>query len=170
MRRVARALRFLLLSAGLGCLLLLLVGLAVSWSYGPQWEADTFDITVHGGTLFFKVWLDGDVEYIPGPSDLVGDSFGYEFPDFSWHWNRPFTPPWNAPWPAVQTWRAPHQSAYFFTVPLWLLAAVCLAWPVTSFVVRRRRRGRGFDVGMTNEETRNPNEARSPNDEGARTS
>src|SRR5688500_16310480 len=25
-------------------------------------------------------------------------------------------------------------------LPLWLLAAVCLAWPVTSFLVRRRRR------------------------------
>src|SRR5687767_1174780 len=35
------------------------------------------------------------------------------------------------------------------TIPLWLLAAVCLAWPVTSFIVarRRRRRSRGFEVG-----------------------
>ena len=30
-------------------------------------------------------------------------------------------------------------------LPLWLLAAICLAWPVTSFLVRRRR-GRGFEV------------------------
>src|SRR5688572_8499479 len=29
--------------------------------------------------------------------------------------------------------------------PLWLLAVVCLAWPVTSLLVRRRR-GRGFAV------------------------
>ena len=31
-------------------------------------------------------------------------------------------------------------------IPLWLLAAVCLAWPVTSLLVQRRRRGRGFEV------------------------
>src|SRR5687768_359167 len=32
------------------------------------------------------------------------------------------------------------------TIPLWLLAVVCLAWPVTSFLLARRRRGRGFEV------------------------
>jgi hypothetical protein len=31
-------------------------------------------------------------------------------------------------------------------IPLWLLAAVCLVWPVTSFITERRRRGRGFEV------------------------
>ena len=32
-------------------------------------------------------------------------------------------------------------------IPLWLLAFICLAWPVTSFIVRRRRRkARGFEV------------------------
>lgn len=33
-----------------------------------------------------------------------------------------------------------------FTVPLWLLATVCLAWPVTSFIVARRRHKRGFPI------------------------
>ena len=37
-------------------------------------------------------------------------------------------------------------SQFVLWIPLWLLAAVCLAWPVTSFLVRRRRRGRGFEV------------------------
>src|SRR5688572_7239424 len=33
-------------------------------------------------------------------------------------------------------------------VPLWLLAFLCLAWPVTSFIVARRtRRSRGFEMG-----------------------
>lgn len=32
------------------------------------------------------------------------------------------------------------------TIPLWLLAALCLAWPVTSILLRRRRRRRGFPV------------------------
>lgn len=31
--------------------------------------------------------------------------------------------------------------------PVWLLAAICVAWPVTSFIVAwRRRKGRGFAV------------------------
>ena len=35
----------------------------------------------------------------------------------------------------------------YLVLPNWLLAAVCLAWPVTSFLIaRRRRRGRGFAV------------------------
>ena len=38
------------------------------------------------------------------------------------------------------------QDEVLATAPLWLLAAVCLAWPVTSLLVRRRRRGRGFEV------------------------
>jgi hypothetical protein len=42
------------------------------------------------------------------------------------------------------TWRA-------LAVPLWLPALLCLAWPLTSLLLARRRRGRGFEVGMTND-------------------
>ena len=35
------------------------------------------------------------------------------------------------------------------TLPLWLLAAGCLAWPLTSFLIARRRRRRGFAVELT---------------------
>ena len=31
-------------------------------------------------------------------------------------------------------------------LPLWLLAAICLAWPVTSFIIHRRRHKRGFPI------------------------
>ena len=31
-------------------------------------------------------------------------------------------------------------------IPLWLLAFLCLAWPVTSFIIHRRRHKRGFPV------------------------
>jgi hypothetical protein len=35
----------------------------------------------------------------------------------------------------------------FLWLPLWLLAFLCLAWPVTSFLIaRRKRKGRGFEV------------------------
>jgi hypothetical protein len=41
------------------------------------------------------------------------------------------------------------------SIPLWLLAFLCLAWPVTSFLLARRRRGRGFEVEMTNDQNQN---------------
>ena len=31
-------------------------------------------------------------------------------------------------------------------LPLWLLVVACLGWPTTSFVVKRRRRKRGFSI------------------------
>ena len=34
----------------------------------------------------------------------------------------------------------------YVSIPLWLPAAVCLAWPVTSFLLARRTRRRGFPV------------------------
>ena len=34
----------------------------------------------------------------------------------------------------------------FVTFPLWLLSLLCLAWPVTSFLLARRKRRRGFEV------------------------
>ena len=40
------------------------------------------------------------------------------------------------------------------TFPLWLLAAVCLAWPTTSFLLARRRQGRGFEVAVEGKRTR----------------
>ena len=30
--------------------------------------------------------------------------------------------------------------------PIWFLAFLCLAWPVTSFIIHRRRNKRGFPV------------------------
>lgn len=38
------------------------------------------------------------------------------------------------------------------SLPLWLLAAICLAWPITSYFLRRRREGRGFEVEPTQAE------------------
>ena len=41
----------------------------------------------------------------------------------------------------------------YVEVPLWLLAAICLVWPVTSLLLaRRRRKGRGFEVEVASDE------------------
>lgn len=45
-------------------------------------------------------------------------------------------------WPRV-TFNSP---TIFADIPLWLLAVLCLAWPVISFIVHRRKRQRGFTV------------------------
>jgi hypothetical protein len=39
-------------------------------------------------------------------------------------------------------------------LPLWLLAAICLAWPVTSLLLtRRRRKGRGFEIEVRDQKS-----------------
>ena len=44
----------------------------------------------------------------------------------------------------------PHANEWVntvFSIPLWLPTLLCLAWPVTSFIIARcRRKGRGFAV------------------------
>jgi hypothetical protein len=38
--------------------------------------------------------------------------------------------------------------------PLWLLAAICLAWPVTSMLLARRgRKGRGFEIEVRDQKS-----------------
>jgi hypothetical protein len=47
--------------------------------------------------------------------------------------------------PEWVNWSDPQRLRVLASIPFWLLASLCLAWPVTSFVIaRRRRRGRGF--------------------------
>ena len=41
---------------------------------------------------------------------------------------------------------APRPRQWTLYIPLWLLAFICLAWPVTSFIIHRRRHKRGFPV------------------------
>jgi hypothetical protein len=54
----------------------------------------------------------------------------------------------NAFWPVAPYW-TPAVS-----IPLWLLAAICLAWPVTSLLLaRRRRKGRGFGVEIRDQKS-----------------
>lgn len=53
-------------------------------------------------------------------------------------------------WPSYNDYSLTNPYASYrqriVTLPLWLLCAFCLAWPVASFHVQRRRRRRGFPV------------------------
>jgi hypothetical protein len=73
---------------------------------------------------------------------------GYAFDDF-WVANIAFSNAKireHALWP---WWRSNKVSIAEddLSIPLWLLATICLAWPVTALLLaRRRRKGRGFAV------------------------
>src|SRR5687768_3231902 len=142
LRRVARALRNGLLLLGLA----LLAWLPFSSFFYAQLQLSLAEVCVGAMTrddyfFLYVEYLDfrtssfeaGSLPYGPPSEDRLQDHL---VP--SWYWYH-----------SVKLWS-------WIQLPLWLLAFLCLAWPVTSFLVRRRRRGRGFEVGvgMTNEETR----------------
>jgi hypothetical protein len=37
-------------------------------------------------------------------------------------------------------------GVFYLTIPVWQVAVLCLAWPVTCFIVARRKSKRGFPV------------------------
>ena len=49
-------------------------------------------------------------------------------------------------WPHYEKMRLPGATYTLFNVPLWMVISLCLAWPVTSFIITRRRLKRGFPV------------------------
>src|SRR5690606_17996222 len=58
--------------------------------------------------------------------------------------------------PYWKRWPLPEGSSFTqFLIPLWLLSAVCLAWPGTSFLLAARHRGkRGFEVALVDDAPR----------------
>src|SRR5687768_13919676 len=130
LRRVARA----------SCLaLLLVVGVAlVLWLPVSFWFSVTLDMTTAGGDAGSGAEIESQsgvlcVRYLRGslaePSIEVGPAHGYR--SFVGDLINPY-------FPTVML----ADGFNILSLPLWLLAAVCLAWPVTSLLVRRRRRGR----------------------------
>ena len=63
-------------------------------------------------------------------------------------------PHWQA-WGTKAVWLPSVRSDFIvFTFPIWLLAAICLAWPVTSLLLaRRRRKGRGFEIEVRDQKS-----------------
>ena len=136
LRRVARVLRFLLLLAGTLTLLLL----AVSWFVGVEitspWPPDITNIGSRQGTVLLVV-TDHQVHTVPSIR------FRLELTRLS-----PYELNVTALWPSVRRLSAPRLgfTQVELSLPHWLLALICLAWPVTSFIIHRRRHKRGFPV------------------------
>ena len=103
------------------------------WAIAP-WPMEGAWVESHEGVFWFVV-----IERTEGPGSELLTAGITRIP-------APDALPGNALWPHVQRVSASYYTTTSVAFPLWLLAAVCLAWPVTSFLVRRRRRGRGFEV------------------------
>ncbi len=131
LRRIARVLR--LLSTGLGIALLAcaVASLYAELTTTSHLGDEAAGVYVAGGSVV--LWVADDT-LVRGRSVL--DVHAYDGSQGEFAGIAPF-----------QTSMSVHGTLHFVKIPLWLLAAVCLAWPITSFIVaRRRRRGRGFEV------------------------
>src|SRR5687768_15383636 len=132
LRRVARALRALLFVLGSMSLVLVPANILFHARLWSPWPAGGIGVSLQDGTLlrlfveYTEVRTVFQIRVAPRP---VRDPV--EFTDMLF----PTYVGAEAPW-----------FTHYASRPLWLLAAVCLAWPVTSYLVRRRRRGRGFEV------------------------
>jgi hypothetical protein len=129
LRRIASSLRITLLIAGVIFLLSIPVSFdaparyVIGYGYG-----DNIGLHFEDGAVLVVV------PSLYGPIGFTrGDSYVLEG---------------NALRPVTDEFYTQHRGVVrIISFPLWLLAFLCLAWPVTSFVIARRRRGtRGFEV------------------------
>ena len=131
LRRVARVLRVGLFVVALALVLWIPVSFMYhAWCVLPPTAANSIGFISERGAVFFYVVPDSFAG-ADGVHWGVEEGLSLLFAE-----SDPFLP-------RVKT----DQESILATVPLWLLAFLCLAWPVTSFVIaRRRRRTRGFEV------------------------
>ena len=135
-RRVGRVLR-----VGLLCFAIAVVlWFPASWfyiaGYSSQWPLEGCYIRSTGGAAMLTVvtrWVDPPAGVVTGPY-LSRSTF--EPKSFSRH----------AAWPDFEVSHGVWCSETYLSIPLWLLALICLAWPVTSFILARRKPKRGFPV------------------------
>ena len=131
-RRVAPALRGSLLVIGL----LIYSSLALTFFYSATVR---FDVSGKGHEI--GVWS-GAIVWTSG-SDISYQQFDFRVGDLFPGALRASL----AIYPQIRLISDGPLSFRALSIPLWLLAFLCLAWPVTSFVIaRRRRRTRGFEV------------------------
>ena len=127
LRRVLRTLRILLAILGVVLLIWVPASLYLYVSLRAPWPAGGAELRAVEGAVSVIIHRQDDV-FVTYTASLERQYYTSVFMDHLW--------------PVVQSW----QDIHYVQIPLWLLAAICLAWPVTSYVVQRRRRGRGFAV------------------------
>src|SRR5688500_15156224 len=131
LRRVVRTLRVLLLVIGLGLLALWPVSGLFQITLESPWPFEVTVLASRGGEVGMYFYAEVPAADRPRPGFAL-----YPLDEYSWMPGRP----------GIARADLGPLKVTEVTSPLWLIAAVCLGWPVTSLVVRRRRRGRGFEV------------------------
>ena len=125
LRRVARGLRLLLFTLGVALLVWFPVSFYYQISLLAPWPFGGAQLWSLEGSL--KLFVFKADEAVPGYAASAGRQyFDSVLADQFW---------------VTVEWR----DIYHVHVPLWMVALLCLAWPVMSFVMRKRRR-RGFEV------------------------
>jgi hypothetical protein len=140
LRRVARALKALLVVAAIALLVWLPVSfIRVLYVAFPLADGEAGVVSDRGYMLLWHATPSRFPKASLGVHDLRRwDDFGDP---------RAKRGAGRALWPHTYKIALTRIQVYHFSIPLWLLAVLCLAWPVTSFVIARRRRGtRGFEV------------------------
>lgn len=131
LRRVARALRLLLFVLGIVLL---------------AWIPVSLFVIVEAATPRVRVEVDFTsvaVQIIQGdPPRRILHNPGLRL------YRQVFGPaPYGLLLPGTMRFNGPDFGMREIRVPLWIVSFLCLAWPVTSFIVARRgRKGRGFEV------------------------
>ena len=133
LRRALLVLRIAFAALGVVCVLLLAGSTFLHASVFSRWPPEAVYATLEPGSLHLGWWQDASSPDLSLSASSV-----------VLHRIDPVMPTeW---WPRVVKVRFPGAVATAVHLPLWLLAFLCLAWPVTSFVARRKGRGFGVEV------------------------
>ena len=138
LRRLARIVGVGLFALGTVFLIWLPVSYFVLVAFflsSPRWMPEAL-VLAREGAVAVSITVDSDQRITDG-FQLVYGPIGLA-PEKS--------PTWSPLLPRITRPFVPEYNHTRFAIPLWLLAAICLAWPVTSFIIHRRRHKRGFPV------------------------
>jgi hypothetical protein len=136
-RRASRVLRVLLFLLAIGLLGCIPLNNYVAARWTSRWPPERVIVTWASAAIEIS-WLEEVSPNIPlDPAGLEIESGPASYGLLPKYSARPFFERFT-----VSGW-----ASTTLHLPLWLLAAICLAWPVTSLLLaRRRRKGRGFAV------------------------
>ena len=104
------------------------------------WPFDEWEMGIDNGGVVCQVFFKLDDGQIPAD------------PFFDWYWLSNYYIERHDLGPTLE-WRPRYlyysdadTTTVVVGVPLWLLSLLCLAWPVSSFIIARRKQKRGFPV------------------------
>ncbi len=145
LRRIGIAIRWSLLVLGVAALVLLPVSFFVPFAISISVPNEALNIFVVDGTLEIK--HDKAHNFIEYPSSW--DVTVIDRSVWPIHFKYAFRPYWRADEYTVPGHKI--QTTRILIVPLWMIAAASLAWPVLAWRAARRRRRRGFDVTLVDD-------------------